>query len=462
MRVHLLMTALLLASTHASSQSANTPVNPPLEQTLSFRVTISADGKLVSATPAKSELGIEIQRAAVGLLKDLKIQPARIDGVPAPSETMLISTVQFVRQPDNGYKLQLKSARFGTESVLTVPPKFAKKAMDHGAMGTLVMGVSVNVDGSVDAKKTRVLQSAFASGSADDQAELAEAAAAALAQWKFKPDVVAGKPVATFQRANISFCPHGATCDSSVPEASEEVASLPRAIAEGVLLPRLASAALTPTSYAGATTQVLLQIAVDAVGKVTVLRALDKTIPVPLVAAARREIESVVFLPATSAGAAVSSEMSINVPVRDKGGALHVELNRVSYDFPLVAAPFPTFPREMGRNTVDARTRFLIVTGDDGRADMKKSRVESIELSPNAPGLRKRLEANILQAMRYVRVEPTLVNGKVIPISFIRGYYFCHDAVRACAFSSLDEVATAAMREPPTIPDGITLARISP
>jgi hypothetical protein len=450
-----------MASTNAWPQAADTTSSdPPLEQSLRFRVSVGADGKLISATPIEPKLGVDIQRATVALLKELRIEPARSGGVAATSETAIFATVQFARQPDGSYKLQLKSARLATESGLMVPPRFPRKA--HHASGMLVMGVFVNADGSVDPTKTRVLQSTATSGSAADQAELAKAASDALAQWKFKPDLVAGQPIATFGSVYMRFCPPaGQSCDSSTPKPSAEVENLPQAMAAGVSLPSLPRPAWKPAS-SGVTTQVLLQIAVDAGGKATVLRALDKKIPAPVAEAARRKLEATPFLPAMAAGTAVSSEMSVNVPVRDEGGSLHVDLNRVSYDFPLVAAPFPSFPRQMGANAVDARTRFLIVTDADGRADMRKSRVESIELSPNAPGIRKRLEANLMEAMRYVRVEPTRVDGKVIPISFVRGYYFCHEAVRACAFTSLDEVATKAMRESPTIPDGITLARIAP
>lgn len=447
--------------------------DPPMEKTIAYRVVVGADGKLVSALPLPSELGADIQRAAIGLARELRIEPASVAGKPVTAETTLSLTVQFNRQPDNGYQLGLKSARFGPEAIKTVPPVYRFRGKTSEA-GLVALAVVVRPDGTVDGSQTRVLQSAIHGGNAAGLAKMVEAAIASGARWTYKPDLVAGKPVATMTMQLTRFCTHGlGGCDKpATPAPTAEMMALPRSMTPDQVLPALARSATAPVAAPeGENHYVQLRMVLDAQGKVGSARHVGKDIPAEVVEAARQKLLHSTFLPAQSAGQAVSSEMTVTVPVRDEraaGGGLRVQLERIRYDFNLMAAPFPWFPPEMSGNNIDARTRFRVVTGPDGRADLSKSKIEMIELAPEAAGIRRRLEANIKAAMGYIRVEPVLVDGKPISISFVRGMYFCSNVRRrgggseSCAFDSMDEVSIKAMREPPTLPEGITLARLAP
>ena len=463
-RTLLVAVALLTTVPTAMAQSTDAP----MEKYISYRVLIGPDGKLVSATPLDSVLGIDIQRAALGLAKDLKFEPAQSQGKPASAESSLSIVVQFKRKPDNSYRLELRSARLATEAVKRVPPVYRMQSGKSHGSAIIVLGLLVRADGSVDASQTRVLQSAISGGKDADLATMTAASREAIAQWKFKPDLVAGQPVSTMNSMVMRFCAPGlGGCDKPAePAPSTDMLGLPRSMTPGSTLPVLhRAAALAKPALEGETDYVQMRIAVNALGAVTSLRPVGKLPRAEAVDAVRKRLQAAPFLPAQSAGKAVSSEMTVTVPVRDEragGGILRVQLERIRYDFQLVAAPSPWIPQEMSRNGIDARTRFRVVIGPDGRADRSQSKVEMLELSPNAPGMRRKLEANILDAIRYIRVEPVLVDGKNVPISFIRGMYFCSDTSRPCAFSGLDEATMKAIGEPPSLPPGVTLARLAP
>lgn len=216
-----------------------------MEKSLSFRVLIDADGQLVSATPLKAELGMDIQRTAIGLAKKLRMTPAQAGGQPAPAETILSVTVQFNLQPDASYKLGLKSARLATEPLVRTPPLYRWKPGKNQPSGLVVLALVVRVDGSVDTSQTRVLQSAVTEGGEAELAKMAKAASDAVAHWTYQPDRVAGQAVSTMTTQLIRFCgPEPGTCEQlATPAPTAEMLSLPRAVTPERSLPRLSPGA---------------------------------------------------------------------------------------------------------------------------------------------------------------------------------------------------------------------------
>lgn len=466
--LQLFLSALLLAlANFAHSGPALAQVtDPPMEKSLSFRVVIGPDGKLVTATPADNVLGADIQRAALGLVKELKFEPAQFQGKPASAETLLRVTVQFNRQADGSFRLGLKSARLVTEATQQVPPVYQSRRGKTAASFYLMLGLVVLPDGSVDPKQVQVLHSAVDGGPDEDLARMTKASIESISKWKFRPDLVAGQPVSTMIWQGMRFCGREiGSCDRPVePAPTQEMQGMPRSMSPDAVLPRLPqSLAARRVEPQGETSYPQLRIVVDAQGVVISALRHGKDVPAPIFEAARQKLLASRFIPAQSAGRAVPSEMTVTLPVRDEGaGGLRVLVERINYDFQLVAESFPWISPQMSANRIDARTRYRVVIGPDGKADMSQSKIEMLELSPNGPGIRRQLQANLLEAISSVRVEPVLVDGKPVSISFTRGMYFCSDRSRACAFNGMDDATVAAIRKGAELPVGVSLASLFP
>jgi hypothetical protein len=238
----LLISGLVVLASAATATPA-APADAPMEKSLSFRVLIDADGKLVSATPLATDLGGAILRSAIGLAKSLSIRPAQAEGVPATAETILSVTVQLHRQPDDSYKLGLKSASLATEPLKRTPPQYRwlPGKNRQQASGLVVLALVVRADGSVDTSQTRVLQSAVTEGGEAELAKMAQAASKALAHWTYQPDRVAGQPVSTMTTQLIRFCAPGpGDCEQlPTPAPTAEMLTLPRAMTPERSLPVL-------------------------------------------------------------------------------------------------------------------------------------------------------------------------------------------------------------------------------
>lgn len=436
-----------------------------VEKSVMFRVVIDADGKLVSGIPRDPALGAEFLRAALALVKDVRFVPAQSDGRPSASETTLSLVVAIARQDDGGYKLALKGSRLLTEPAKMVGPVYPRAGMAKvQPTGFIVLGVVVKPDGTVDPAQGRVLQSVFANANEAMQATLVKAAVDAVARWQFLPDIVAGKPVASLTSVPVRFCSRDGCDVPATPVASSEMMSLPRSVTPGQVLPVMphSDAIAIPTA---STTRLAFRITIDASGAVTSLVPTGKPGPARYVQAASQALRSARFFPARVAGRAVSSEMTVAVPVVEDGGgtdSVRVQIERLGYEYQLVSEMWPYFPPELAGNGIDARIRYRVVIGDTGRADMNASKVEMIELSPAAPTLNRRIERSVLDAIKTIRVEPVVVDGKPLPISFTRGLYLCSGSNRQCAFDSVGEATLKAMREPPTLPAGVELAKLMP
>lgn len=235
---HWLFTALLLSS-GAATASNESP--PPLETTVAYRVSIDATGKLVSATPLPSDLAPEIVRAALGLAKELKFEPARAQGQPAASETMLSMTVQFVPAPDGSYRPALKSASLMPQKLTMPVPSWPKLRHSSRRPSVLVLlALQVRPDGKINAKQTKLLHSGIEEGDAEDLDRMVESAIKSTARFTFQPDVVAGQPISTVIKMPIRYCDGSQVCSRPVePAPTEETLGLPRSATEGVSLPVL-------------------------------------------------------------------------------------------------------------------------------------------------------------------------------------------------------------------------------
>ena len=96
-------------------------------------------------------------------------------------------------------------------------------------VAVIVLGVVVKPDGTADPAQGRVLQSVFANANEAMQATLVKAAVDAVARWKFLPDIVAGKPVASLTSVPVRFCSRDG-CDVPATPVAKPVSPVAPAV----------------------------------------------------------------------------------------------------------------------------------------------------------------------------------------------------------------------------------------
>ena len=222
---------LILAATLSGSVrgAGDTPpaASKPLEKTLHFRVLVSPQGQVLTATPLDAELSIAINRAALGLVKTLTIEPARDHGQAVQSRTGLTLDVRSEPQPAGGYRLALKSAMLMPQASSRVAPVYPPKAVVAKASALLFMEYVVLADGTVDRKQMRVLQATMNTAAMRFRAELETATIAALSQWRFEPDQVGDQTIATKTWAKVQFCLESCSETAAPPP---DILALPKSL----------------------------------------------------------------------------------------------------------------------------------------------------------------------------------------------------------------------------------------
>jgi hypothetical protein len=445
---------LLALASAALAQSG-----PGMERNATFRVVIDSAGKLKTAAPLDAALGPDLNRAIVGVAKDIVFEPASRDGVPAEFESDLAMTVRLTAQASGGYKLEIVSARFQPHELkgaaVVYPRGFDRKKASAFVDALIVVGA----DGKVDLARTRALQTVTNEAGAKALDDFRASALDAIRQWTFQPDLVGGTPVATEFAQGIRFCLEECT-DPEVPPPSPERLAAPRSPDPGVRLARVPEA--LRQRMAGAWAKPMnLRLGIDASGAVTSIQAIG-AVDAGLLESTRPKLLALHFFPATVDGRAVASEMPVSVPVRVDGGTAQVLLERLAFQLPLLAETSMQLPGIGGIRDGEVHTRVHIVTDAEGRADRSASSVESVQILPRSSAaaegaLRKQLENTIAQT----RVEPVLVDGKGIRLEFWRrhDYGFCSHTGGPCVPKA---VPPAPPEEGVKLPAGIELARLKP
>jgi hypothetical protein len=430
---------------------------PGMEKSADFRVSIDAQGKLVSATPLDASLGENILRAIVGAAKGITFAPAMRDGKPASFETQLHATVRFVAQPDGTYKLEMLSASLSPQAIERKSPVFPRGLDPRHAGGVVAASVVVGTDGHVDASRTKLIKSAAAPGSEKGLPRLEQAALAALAGNTYVPDRVDGQAVATEMLQTFRFCLDD--CGKlAEPDLAAERSRLPRIVDVDASPARVpASLAAHAPSVQG--TPLRFRVAIDASGAVTSASPLGEGDDAALAEATRRRLLGLKFLPATVNGKPVSSEMPVSVPVRVVQGVAQPQFGNLVFDLSLLSMPMPRIHLGMRRGEIHARLH--VVTRPDGHADVSASRVEGVQILPtSSPALEHSVQKELEQTLRLVRVDPVQVDGKGIAIEFWRAYYstFCE------GHGSCDPPeGTPPPKDPPvSFPPGVVLAIVKP
>ena len=170
---------------------------------LSADIVIAADGAVTSLAWRESR--------AVGKLAASRLEPiarqwqfeaGRVDGVAVETQTTLTVELNASVEPDGSVRLRVADAHTGASSVSRAPPAYPVDALRDGVSALVVARVRVAADGPAEISELR-----FGEDVPDYyERQFAKTVRAAIAKWQFRPERVAGHPVATEMRVPITFC----------------------------------------------------------------------------------------------------------------------------------------------------------------------------------------------------------------------------------------------------------------
>jgi len=145
------------------------------------------------------ELGYGLDQRAMGAVLDWKFAPATRNGVPVESITQI--DVEFKLPPRDhsvfeSSEIAIKGKKLALPTVIfRVEPQYSQEAREKRYQGTVILQITVNKDGNVSVN--RVVRELGLG--------LDEKAIEALLQWKFRPAVRDGEPVATTLNVEVHF-----------------------------------------------------------------------------------------------------------------------------------------------------------------------------------------------------------------------------------------------------------------
>jgi TonB family protein len=176
-----------------------------LEGMLLLKVWIDESGKVSNATVQQSDAKV-FESSALAAVKQWTFKPAILNGKPVAvwvsipfrfklgDKEKKQSAPAFMKKQHNPPADDLKPDK-EPETLNQVNPKYPEKAMQEGIEGTVWTKMWIDESGSVvEAKIVKT-----------DNEVLNEAALNATRQWKFKPAVLKGKPVAVWITVPFRF-----------------------------------------------------------------------------------------------------------------------------------------------------------------------------------------------------------------------------------------------------------------
>jgi len=190
--------ALLLPTLGAA---ADAPVAQVRAETIFLRVSVGADGHVLSATPFDDHAAMS--GVAQQYASKLVFTPAKREGRPVPAATCLTVRLAAEPRPDGTFGVKLRRAISGpcVEAVgKTEPPKVGR---DNGAL--VVIGARLRADGRVDEDSLTLESAQLRVPSSFAEARYREAAEKSLRGSRFKLDTVDGVPVPSHVSVPFQF-----------------------------------------------------------------------------------------------------------------------------------------------------------------------------------------------------------------------------------------------------------------
>ena len=177
---------------------------------LSADVTVDAQGRVQSLQWSEAQgLRALVAQRIDATVRGWQFEPGKINGIPTETRTGLSVRVVASDAPDGDVRLRFAQARTGPAKVMLVPPRYPFSASKSGVSAKFVVTVDVAEDGSVSLFDSTFLGNRGERG----RAALQAAVEAAVQEWRFVPETVAGHPVTTRLRIPVEFClPHSDWC----------------------------------------------------------------------------------------------------------------------------------------------------------------------------------------------------------------------------------------------------------
>jgi hypothetical protein len=192
--------AFVLALLLAGAAHADDAQRAPKVVYLTSAATIGADGKL-TALDWKTDNDAQKWLAARldSKVRTWEFEPGTVDGVPVETRTTLELKLQVGVREDGGMDLRLLDASTGPGALAQPYPAFPPDGMKANSLAFVRVDLAVAADGSVsiDSLETETT---------GNRASFAKAMRAAFLKWRFEPEVVGGRALATHVVVERSFC----------------------------------------------------------------------------------------------------------------------------------------------------------------------------------------------------------------------------------------------------------------
>lgn len=216
----------------------------PSMRTFSATVDVDAAGKVTQVDVGPSvPIGlVDVMKQAAAIAE---FEPALLDGVPAPSRTLLNVTFEMLADGKN-LRAEVVGLTSGGGSLQSQPPRYPLNAIRNRVAAKAWVRASFGSDGKLVASESRVESLALARNGRwlpDEQAGrydalFRRAVEDTLANWVYTPDEVAGRAIAASVWVPLTFCPPGpkASCDLVELEAPSPGPTLPSSLDGNVRL----------------------------------------------------------------------------------------------------------------------------------------------------------------------------------------------------------------------------------
>jgi TonB family protein len=172
------MFAALLAVGAAQAKKSEKPIRLNAE----WAISLDAQGHVLAlkqTTKLKPVLSEPLERAVQAWV----FEPGKINGQPAPTETLLRLSVVLKPANSDGYAVSIESAATGGGIARMKPPTYPDQAFRYRQQGVVMVVVNYDESG-------KVVSASMHAGAQAVPRSLSDAALSAVRQWTFRPETV--------------------------------------------------------------------------------------------------------------------------------------------------------------------------------------------------------------------------------------------------------------------------------
>lgn len=177
-----------------------------IELRISAAVEVGADGRVSSVKVLGDELPDALHDPLVAEIRRWEFEPARVEDRPAASATHVHVTLRASEVPgsDDAWAVHITSASAAPGKAHAPAPSYPMAAVRARIAAEVILAVDMQADGSVGDVREHSVRT---SGGGKRTAEMfVRHASKTIREWRFIPEAVEGRPVATTVLVPIRFC----------------------------------------------------------------------------------------------------------------------------------------------------------------------------------------------------------------------------------------------------------------